>query len=145
MRPWLFMLGVFFCTAVHADFDPSGPAVDWTGQITTQYRAGDDTCFELQKSSATTDQTVPDKFKTCAFGYYDPAQFGAGQWLQVKGILQPNAAEPLPLVLGAQVRLTDDPLEQRYMDNYGPWDEPWGGPWGGGLWISPYPYQPFFR
>ena len=149
MRPWLFMLSFFFCSVARAEFDPTGPVVDWTGQITTEYRAGDDTCFELQKSAQTTNQTVPDKFKTCTYGYFDAAQFGAGKWLRVKGIRQPDNADKLPLVLGAQVRLTDPPLDQRYIDTYGPWDDPWGygtwgGPWGGGLWMSPYPYQPFF-
>ncbi|MHB1677454.1 MAG: hypothetical protein ACYCSS_07945 [Sulfuriferula sp.] len=161
MRLWLFILGFWYCTAAYAEFDPSGAPVDWIGQIITQYRAGEDTCFELQKSQDSQNQASPEKFKTCVFGYYDPAQFGAGQWLEVKGILQPADADKLPLILGAHATLTDAPLPDYpiYMDT---WGGAWGGGWGGGPWMGPWggmgmgpwggmgmgpwgnPYRPYF-
>ena len=153
MRLWLFVLGCTFISAARADFDPGGPAVDWTGQIVSTYRAGEDTCFELQKSGNTPEQASPDKFKTCVFGYYDPAKFGPGQWLEVKGILQPANADKLALILGAHATLTDAPMPPYYPVYMDTWGGMWGGPdfgpgfgpmfgpWGGmgmGFPINPY-------
>ncbi|MDR3391786.1 MAG: hypothetical protein P4L77_08620 [Sulfuriferula sp.] len=139
MRLWLFICFIciyHFSYAATAnstlpDFDPSGAVVEWTGKIIRQYRSGDDTCFELQRHAAN-----PDKFKTCVYGYYDPAQFGAGNWLKVMGTLQPEHADALPLVLGAQVSLTSAPLPRRYYRDpwYNPHYDPFYDPF-----FSPYP------
>ncbi|HET9112621.1 MAG TPA: hypothetical protein VFN66_01980 [Burkholderiales bacterium] len=148
MRLWLFILGCTFISAARADFDPGGDPVDWIGQIVTEYRSGEDTCFELKKSADTPNQASPDKFKTCVFGYYDPARFSPGQWLEVKGILQPANADKLPLILGAHATLTDAPMPYYpvYMDTWGgmwggPGFGPGFGPWGMGM---GYPFNPYW-
>ncbi|ARU32132.1 hypothetical protein CAP31_10850 [Sulfuriferula sp. AH1] len=131
MRLWVFLLALIISHSSHAGFDPSGEAVEWAGQIVSQYRSGDDTCFELQRHQAS-----PNKFKTCVFGYYDPAQFGPGKWLKVAGTLQPRAADTLPLVLGAQVTLIPAPLPPRRY--YGdPWYNPYHDPFFD-------PYHPYY-
>ena len=132
MRLWLIITALLITQNSYAEFDPSGAVVEWTGKITRQYRSGDDTCFELQRHNAS-----PATFKTCVFGYYDPAQFSAGKWLKVSGTLQPANADTLPLVLGAQVSLTSAPLppHRYYRDPwYNPYHDPFFNPY------HPYPY-----
>lgn len=112
-------------------FDPTGKVVEWRGKVTKLYRSADDTCFELQRHEAN-----PGKFKTCVYGYYDDAEFGAGKWLKVVGTLQPEQADNLPLVLAAQVSLTSAPLPPRrfYRD---PWYNPGYDPFF-------HPYRPYY-
>ena len=127
MRLRLFVIALLLTQYSYADFDPSGAVIEWSGKITSQYRSGDDTCFELQRHQAN-----PNKFKTCVFGYYAPTQFGVGKWLKVTGTLQPANTDTLPLVLGAQVSLTSAPLPPRrhyqdpwYNDRYDPFFNPY--------------------
>lgn len=131
MRLWVFLLALILSHSSLAEFDPSGEVVEWTGQIVSQYRSGDDTCFELQRH-----QVSQGKFKTCVFGYFDPVQFGPGKWLKVAGTLQPRTADTLPLVLGAQVTLIPAPLPRRRY--YGdPWYNPYHDPFFD-------PYHPYY-
>lgn len=133
MRLWIFMIALVISTPNYANagegaeqpLDMTGAVVDWTGQIIRQYRNAEDTCFDLQSPDH-----KPGRFKTCVFGYYDPAQFGSGKWLTVKGILQPGNSSDVALVLGAKISLTQPPLPPR---RYAP--DPWYNPG----------YDPFFH
>ena len=133
MRLWLFMIALVISTLNYANagvsteqaFDVTGTIVDWTGQIIRQYRQAEDTCFDLQNPD-----NKPNKFKTCVFGYYDPAQFGSGKWLSVKGILQPGNPGAEALLLGAEISLIQPPLPPRRYEA-----DPWYNP----------RYDPFFR
>ena len=125
MRLRLFIFALISACTAHADVDITGSAVDWQGQITQQYRDGDDTCFELLRPNAN-----PNKFKTCVYGYYDATQYGVGKWLKVAGLLQTNT---MPVTLtAAQVSLTDAPPPlRRHYPNYG--------------YPRYNPYDPFYR
>lgn len=124
LRVALVMLAAI--PAMAADFDPTGPRVEWFGQITAHYRADTDTCFELNgpyDAYGTLQAGATGQFRTCAFGYYDPAVYAPGRWLKITGTLQAGAVRTgLPLVLGAQLVLTSRPLPppRPY------WRDPWG-------------------
>ncbi len=112
MRLRLFIFALLSCAA-YADNDITGNAVVWSGQITQQYREGDNTCFELNRRNA-----MPAKFKTCVYGYYDATQYGMGKWLKVTGLLQIDTSPPM--ITAAQISLTDAPLPpHRYRPDYG--------------------------
>ncbi len=125
MRLRLFIIALIFAYPAHADVEITGSAVEWRGQITQQYRVGDDTCFELQRNNLS-----PAKFKTCVYGYYDATQYGAGKWLKVAGLLHTNTT---PVTINAaQITLTDPPLPPRR--HYPDYDYP-----------RYNPYDPFYR
>ncbi len=100
--------------AMAADFDPTGPRVEWLGRIIAIYREDTDTCFELNgpyDAYGAVRAGATGQFKTCAFGYYDPAKFAAGRWLKIIGTLQKTAPHKnMPLVLSARLALTERPL-----------------------------------
>lgn len=100
--------------AMAANFDPTGPRVEWLGRIIAIYREDTDTCFELNgpyDAYGTMQAGATGQFKTCAFGYFDPAKFAPGRWLKIIGTLQMNAQRTgSPLVLGAKLVPTSRPL-----------------------------------
>jgi hypothetical protein len=99
MRLSLFIFALLSINSL-ADTDLTGNPVEWRGQITQQYREGDNTCFELTRN------TPPRNFTTCVYGYYDATQYGAGKWLNVAGLLAANSTR----ISAAQITLTDAPL-----------------------------------
>jgi len=109
IRLWVLMIISGITTAAFADFDPAGPAVDWTGQIVSQSPQNEDTCFTLRRSQQDTAQNMPETFKACAFGSYNASEFQSGHWLEVRGILQPKNSNNLPLVGAANAIPTQDP------------------------------------
>lgn len=118
--------------ALEADLqnaDVLGPSVRWEGRALRSFRAGDDTCVELEGD--------PGRFTACAFG---DAGALLGRRLLVEGNLSPEARLAIgdrrlegPVVLAATFRPVPEPTPYAY-DPY--WD---GGGWGHGVHGWGYP------
>ena len=143
----LLVPALAFVPPALADFDPAGKPVAWDGQIITQIRHSEDTCFRLRASRRDRQSGQPEIFVACSFGIYPSEDYAPGNWLRARGILQPEAFDNLPWVAAAGVRpiaapynpMVDDPMAGPWFDPAWPMMEPWGNPfmqpWG----MYPYP------
>ncbi len=139
MRFWMLVSASLLALPAHADFDPAGPSVDWTGQIVTQSHHNEDTCFTLQRTGHPADNSQPVQFVACSFGWFGGSDYQTGHWLEVKGILQPDLFDHLPQVAGAGLYPTIDPAVRRQMmEDPAFWPPPPFMPY----WYYPGPYYP---
>jgi starvation-inducible outer membrane lipoprotein len=119
--------------------DITGPTVEWVGMVEESLRDGDDTCFILRKVQPYIhSETARENFIACHLGSFDPAAFGAGRNLQVKGNL--GAAIPrliggqiyaLPVIAAASIQLAiEHPKHNWPPPYYGPYNcDPFWYPW----------------
>lgn len=122
--------------------DLAGPAVEWIGEIAASLRDDGDTCFILRQTADESGHTTlaAEPFVACALGFFDPAIFGAGRELRVKGNLGPALPRRIggsvlnhPVVAGAFIELL--PPRPRYY--YGPPSRYYYDPFY-------YPYRPYY-